>query len=429
MERAAREDAAAWGAGFTLGNYAILRRVGVGGMAEVFEAEHVVLRTRVAIKRLHVRPGGARAETLARFLREGRAAALIRHAHVVQVFDVGTHAGAPYLVMEFLDGDDLEGHLARKGPLPFADAVDLLLPVLSAVDGAHRVGLVHRDLKPANVMLARERDGRLRSVVVDFGIARTPEALAEGVLTAEEALLGTPAYLAPEQCQGATQATNASDQYALGVVLYQCVTGRRPFEAAALPALLAAIGANEVPPLRAHGVEAPPAFEAVLRRALAREAVARHPDVAAFARALLPFASARGRAAWESLEAVAAPPREPVPPPAVAGGGRSRVVAAAFAVVVIAAAGAALALRPKQGTRGPPRPARVEAPRLLPVDGGAVAAPAAPVARDAGAQDAAIVARDAAAPREVVSARVRPRPSGRDAGSPCIGPNGGNLCL
>ncbi|MFO0606706.1 MAG: serine/threonine-protein kinase [Polyangiales bacterium] len=432
--------ASAWGPGLVLGNLTLVRRVGVGGMAEVYEAEHAVLRSRVAIKRLHGR-AGARPETVARFLREGRAAAAIRHPHVVQIFDVGTHEGAPYLVMEFLDGGDLEGHLAARGPLAVAEAVDLLLPVLSAVRAAHAEGVLHRDLKPSNVVLARDRGGRARPVVVDFGVARAARDLAEGVVTADEALLGTPAYLAPELCQGASAVSAASDQYALGVMLYQCLTGRRPFEAPSLPRLLAAIERNEYASPRALRGDVPEALDDVLRRTLARAPIDRHADVAAFARALAPFASPRGRAQWEALEASIA---EHAPPLAPAPEAPPTPVAAAVVVsppkpsrartwAVAALAGAAL-LRP---TAAPPRvasaPPPVAAPRPMtppaapPVAAPSVAPPAAPP--PAVHRDPAPAARAAQRPPRRAIVRRANHPSGPPAAPGCIGPNGVNLCL
>ncbi len=135
------------------GRYTLLRPIGRGGMGAVYEAEHVHLGKRVALKTLHA-PALAEAESVARFLREGRAAARVRHPHVVDVTDVGVEDGVPYLVMELLDGEDLAAKLRREGPLPVTEALDLLLPVMAAVDAMHAAGVVHRDLKPENLFLS-----------------------------------------------------------------------------------------------------------------------------------------------------------------------------------------------------------------------------------------------------------------------------------
>ncbi len=148
-----------------MGNYTLGRRLGVGGMAEVFEGRHVTLHHRVAVKRL-LPKFAERSDVVARFLREGRAAAAVRHPNVVTIFDVGVWRDAPYLVMEFLEGEDLERHLRARGPLEVVAAVDLMLPVLSAVRAAHEAGLIHRDLKPANIVLARDQARHQRPVVV-----------------------------------------------------------------------------------------------------------------------------------------------------------------------------------------------------------------------------------------------------------------------
>ena len=146
-----------------------------------------------------------------------------------------------------------------------SEAADLLLPLLSAPRAAHAAGVIHRDLKPANVVLARDHGGRARPVLVDFGIARVALASDDAPLTHDDALLGTPAYLAPEQCLGATRATAASDQYALALIFYRCLTGRLPFIEPTLPLLLAAIGSNDVPSARSLRAEVPEALMQSLR--------------------------------------------------------------------------------------------------------------------------------------------------------------------
>jgi serine/threonine protein kinase len=289
-------DERAWSPGLTLGHLTLLRCVGVGGMAEVFEARHELLGTRVAVKRLRV-DARARPEHGARFLREGRAAASIRHPHVVQVFDVGTHEGVAYPVMELLEGDDLERHLTARGPLPVGEAVDLQLPLLSALKAAHAAGVIHRDLKPANVVLARDHGGR-------------------------------------------------------------------------------------------------------------------HGDLNAFAVALLPFASERGRALWASLEAKAEPVPSVAAPPTAASEPEAQATPAGVITTVAPAA------RPR------PRRLAAAALGLLASLVVALAAARSPVPREPSPP----AATRRPPPR---GPRARPVTRTADAGAPrtCIGPNGVNLCL
>ncbi len=420
-------------------------------MAEVFEARHVALGHRVALKRLLPR-FAARADVTARFLREGRATAALDHPHAVRVIDVDTHHGAPYLVMEFLDGEDLEALLHRRGRLALPEALALLLPVCEAVSAAHATGLVHRDLKPANLMIARTADGSLRPVVVDFGIARV--TAAHTALTADDALLGTPAYLAPELCVGAANASPASDQYALAVTLYECLAGRLPFEADTLPQLLHAIVRGRYIPPDEAIADLPPGVSAVLQRALSREARDRFETVRAFADALLPFADARTRARFARDGAPAddapevsleTPSQKPIPtnPPPHTGGTlapatrpstrpaepeRTRALPLVALAVALACA-ALVALRRRSVDT--PREARAlrPAPAVVAPAPAVVARPAAPVEASSPVDDSSSTA--APARRSV----VRPDPparaviSRRPARVRVIGPNGVDLGL
>ncbi|MEZ4406348.1 MAG: serine/threonine-protein kinase [Polyangiales bacterium] len=231
--------------GERVGNYEAVRRVGVGGMGEVWEARHSALKKRVALKILL--PEHARSpEVTARFLREGEAASRIRHPHAVEVFDVGAHRGLPYLVMELLEGRDLDQWLHDDGVLSVEAAADIVAPVVAAIAAAHDEGVVHRDLKPGNIHLSITRDGVLVPKVLDFGISRVDGS--GDVRTASATVLGTPMYMSPEQTRGASDATHASDQYAIGVILYECVTGRPPFDAPTVFGLIARIGTGEYMP-------------------------------------------------------------------------------------------------------------------------------------------------------------------------------------
>jgi serine/threonine protein kinase len=213
------------------GRYLVRRLIGEGGMGLVYEAEHVEIGRRVAVKILHA-AYTRQAEVVARFRSEARAATRIGHPHIIDVFDSGTTVdGAVYFVMEYLDGVDL-GHLIGKGgPLPVERAVRIAREICQALAAAHKAGIVHRDMKPENVFLV-ERDGQKDFVkVLDFGIAKTLEAISErqGRLTNPGMAMGTPEYMAPEQAAGAN-ADGRADVYAVGAILYEMLTGRPPHE-------------------------------------------------------------------------------------------------------------------------------------------------------------------------------------------------------
>ncbi|MBL8604614.1 MAG: serine/threonine protein kinase [Myxococcales bacterium] len=273
-----------------------MRTIGRGGMGAVYEAIHTDLEKRVALKAL--RPDVSHDEqTRARFLREGNAAARIRHPHVAEVFDVGQEGNQLYLVMEFLEGHDLGARLDREGQLAVEDAVDILIPVCAALAVAHEEGVVHRDLKPENIFLAKTRHGVIQPKLLDFGISKlkTPRSLS---LTVTSVTLGTPIYMAPEQAMSGRAADARSDQYTLGVILYECVCGRPPVNGDDAYPVMHAIVNGDYPLPRQINPELEPEFEAVLMQAMALKADARYPNMQAFGAALLPFAGASVRAVW-----------------------------------------------------------------------------------------------------------------------------------
>jgi serine/threonine-protein kinase len=295
--------------GTRLGPYRITRALGMGGMASVYEAVQCTLGKRVAIKVLHEHLA-ANHVAAARFVREGRAASAVRHPNVVEVFEIGVHQGTPYLVMELLEGDDLATCLSARGQLSVAEAVDILLPTASAVATAHAARVVHRDLKPRNIFLAYRRRRELCPKVVDFGIAKVLHDEDRGDLTATETLLGTLDYMAPEQARSAKNATERTDQYALGVILYECLTGRKPFLGTSPYELLHAIVTAPLASPRSLGVEIDADLEGVILRAMRRDPDERFPSVEAFGLALLPFASRTSREVWQDDFEQATPDRE-----------------------------------------------------------------------------------------------------------------------
>jgi serine/threonine-protein kinase len=269
-------------------------------MGSVYEAIHRDLKKRVAVKTL-LPALAASAEAKERFFREGEAASRIRHPNVVDVTDVGAEGPITYLVMELLQGEDLAGLIRRQGPLPFDRAADIMLPVMAAITTAHEQGVVHRDLKPENIFLATSDFGAMTPKVLDFGISKVLDAVQRAALTGTAVTLGTAYYLPPEQLRGSRQADARGDQYALGAILYECLTGRRAFDADSLYAVLKAVSDGTFPPAHELRPDLPPALEATTVRAMQVEPTARFASVRQLGAALLPFASPSARSVWQGF--------------------------------------------------------------------------------------------------------------------------------
>ena len=310
--------------GATFGRYVVVRAIGSGGMATVYEATHVDLYKRVALKVLHAWLA-MRLDVVQRFVLEARAASRFSHPHVVGISDIGSLDGVPFMAMDLLEGEQLAEVVDRDGPLPPDRLADLLLPVLSAVAAAHDAGVLHRDIKPDNIFLARQPRRGVRPMLLDFGISKFA---AGGVdtgapaqpLTAAGEVLGTPPYMSPEQVRNGMASFDArSDQYALGVVLYECSTGRLPFDDfPSINALMEAIARGGAPPPSSLRPELPAAFDAAVARAMSREPEQRFPSVIELGRALLPLAGPRARAHWaEEFSELDAPRSERRAPPVV----------------------------------------------------------------------------------------------------------------
>ncbi len=261
------------------GNYRVDRVVGEGGMGVVCLGTHLALGHRVAIKVLAAHALGSEM-AVARFEREARMSASLAHEHVVRVFDFGrTESGAPFLVMEFLEGEDLATRIERDGPLPVAEALELLAQACAGLAEAHACGLVHRDLKPSNLFLARRATGTTVLKVIDFGIAKDAAALASHAMTRTNDVMGSPQYMSPEQVRDAKHVDARTDVWSLGATFYEALAGVPVFEAESLTDLLVKIATAPVPSLRARRAEVPPDVEAVLLRCLAREPEARYATV------------------------------------------------------------------------------------------------------------------------------------------------------
>ncbi|WP_438001089.1 serine/threonine-protein kinase [Sorangium sp. So ce185] len=283
-----------------LGKYRVESVLGRGAMGLVVAARHLALDDRVAIKVLLPRyvqdP-----EILQRFLREGRAAVRIRSPHVVRVADVGTlENGAPYMVMDHLEGKDLAAVLAESGPLSVPLVVDLVLQACEALAEAHAQGIVHRDVKPSNLFLTRNADGSPCVKVLDFGISKMSHA-EDHALTRVGGVLGSPLYMSPEQLRSASDVDGRADIYSLGVVLFQLLTGRTPFVALELAQLVYLVTQGEPQRPRALRPDLPEALEQAILTAIARDRDRRFPTAADFALALVPFAPPHLRAAAERL--------------------------------------------------------------------------------------------------------------------------------
>jgi eukaryotic-like serine/threonine-protein kinase len=271
--------------------YRLVRPLGAGGMGSVWIARNLVLEIDVAVKLLHV--DHATPEAADRLLREARAAARLGHPSIVRVFDFGqTPLGYPFIVMELLHGESLADVLARRDKLAPAAAVQLLLPVASALVAAHAHGIVHRDLKPDNVMLVRDEAGSIVPKLVDFGIVKILDGEVRGAVTQAGDLVGSPAYLSPQQARG-LEVDARADIWALSVLLYESVTGRLPFERTTHQALLAAILLDAPTPITELGA-GDEALWAVLARGLAKDLGERWPTMRAFGRELAAWAVAHG---------------------------------------------------------------------------------------------------------------------------------------
>lgn len=271
------------------GKYTVERILGQGGMGIVFEARHIRLGQRVAIKvlgsELREYP-----ELVQRFEREARACGSLTSSHAVRVFDIdATEDGTPYIVMELLTGRDLACVVERDGPQAIACSVRWLIQACDAIAEAHSLGIVHRDIKPSNLFLAHV-DGRPLVKVLDFGIAKRVST-QEVAITHAVAPLGTPQYMSPEQVRCAKDVDARTDVWSLGVTLYELVTGRTPFQHESSSACIASIAADPVPDPRTHRPELPDAFVDVLLKALAKSAKDRFQSVEELVVALAPFAA------------------------------------------------------------------------------------------------------------------------------------------
>jgi len=263
--------------------YRLKREIARGGAGAVFEAEHLYTSRPVAIKLLLAEQLGT-SESRQRLLLEARALSVARHPGIVLGLDAGeTEDGTPYLVMELLEGRTLEGILAVRRRIGVADAVYIGMQLCDALATAHERGILHRDIKPSNVFISRSESGREVTKIFDFGIARLPQQNQK--ITQQGAVLGTPEYMAPEQLLAQDDVDARCDIYALGITLYEALAGTVPFEGTFGEVLLK-VSTQAMPSLLARCPDVPPALEAAIEKALARDPADRHATLREFAEAL-----------------------------------------------------------------------------------------------------------------------------------------------
>jgi serine/threonine protein kinase len=273
------------------GKYRVEHVLGEGGMGVVVAATNEALRQRVAIKLL--RSGAlANAKALGRFEREARAAASLRSNHVARVLDVGKlEDGRPYMVMEYLEGQDLGDVIDRPGEMPVHEAVDYVLQACEAIAEAHAAGIIHRDLKPTNLFLSRTVDGRPLVKVLDFGISKMEDAAEDMSLTRTTEIIGSPSYMSPEQLRASKGVDVRTDIWAIGVILFELLTKKLPFQALTITELVAVVLTEPVPDLSVDRPDVPQALGDAIHRCLAKKREDRFASVADLVRTIAPFGS------------------------------------------------------------------------------------------------------------------------------------------
>ncbi|WP_437297902.1 serine/threonine-protein kinase [Sorangium sp. So ce426] len=374
------------------GRFRIERLIGRGGMGDVYAARNVGTGRDVALKMIR---GAADAAQTRRFLREAKAATAIQHPNVIEVLDVFEEEHTPVMVMELLRGEPLSGLRKRRGALQLYEAARLLVPVASALRAAHEKGIVHRDLKPDNIFLSEPQAGGCVPKVLDFGIAKVldPTSISsetQGGNTSTGSILGTPHYMSFEQAMSEKDIDHRADIWAIGVILFEALTGRRPLEFENLGEMYTAFLQREVPSIRSAVPDLPADVAGVLDRCLQKRREDRLDDLAPLVEVLGRYTDPTSAGALAggkvvgALAPLAAPPSSgavAAPPALAAPGGRARSLKRAFAaaalLVVALLVVAFAALRPPP-PEGPAAPVLVSAEAVVEPPPAAVAVPPAP---------------------------------------------------
>jgi eukaryotic-like serine/threonine-protein kinase len=305
------------------GKYRIVRLIGEGGMGAVYEGENTAIGRRVAIKVLHGSMASS-PDAVQRFEREARAAGQIGSDHILEVLDLGTlDDGDRFMVLEYLDGETLSQRLKRVGQMSAKEIAVLVRQLLDGLEAAHGAGIIHRDLKPENVFILPKKAGRTDFVkIIDFGISKFNALTNDGMrMTATGAVMGTPYYMSPEQARGAGQTDHRSDLYAVGVILYEAVTGRVPFDGVTFNDLIFKIVLADTTPAREVVPSLDPAFDSIIAKAMSKDPAFRFQSARDFEQAL---------ARWESSGApVTIPPEASTDTARVLSGDRAEAPSAA----------------------------------------------------------------------------------------------------
>jgi eukaryotic-like serine/threonine-protein kinase len=361
------------------GKYQIDRMLGSGGMGAVYQVTHRVTGKAFAIKWLLPRLS-AETDAVQRFIREAQVAGRVDHPNIVEVYDVGQEGETFYMVMELLTGESLAQRIESKGRLSASEICQILIPVARGLDAAHRAGVIHRDLKPDNIFLCRAEDGSDLPKLLDFGISKVSELAGEvsSGITRQGAIMGTPFYMAPEQMRG--HGVDArTDVYALGVIMYQALSGQLPFTGETFADLLLKIVSTDPRPLATLAPDAPKALVELVERALARDQAARVPTAAALGQLLQPFVITGAAGGSKPPRASSSRPMpsmttqtplatsfKPAPDDAAARAPRSRVLPLSLAALVCVGLGAGAWVATQRGAAGP-ETARVELPVVRPL--------------------------------------------------------------
>jgi eukaryotic-like serine/threonine-protein kinase len=285
------------GEGTAFGAYTIGPCIAQGRMARIHSARHEGLKRMVALKLLV--DGFARnPDGVERFLREARNAAAIKHPNVVDIFDVGIQEDVPYLVMELLEGEDLATRLTRGGVLTEPELLEVMIPVVSGLAAVHDAGVLHRNLKPANIFIARGRNDEIVPKLVDFGISKAVWSDQLKLTLPNRLLMGTPSYMSPEAIRGAPM-TALSDQYSLGVVMYECITGKNPCDGESFADTLRIITTGAYDPPTRHKPQMSRHLANIIARTMAIDPAERFADLRELGRELLLLAGKRTRLTWD----------------------------------------------------------------------------------------------------------------------------------